>query len=685
MLPVVAFASGLQLNWAGGAVNWSTSANTHVTLELSAVGGVSALPATWRLVAVSDTLGFQIVPEDSAVACTDTDALVAGWSAPIAYADSIAHEFAAQLCSAPPSEAETASYRIVLPEQGFGKFKVVALDPDDPLQERVISSNEVTWNGGIGDGYPPIILSARTTHTTATLDVTAIGSDLSGVEKLSVGSADTLWRVPLTITQASDSVVHAVAEVPIKLPAAILTAEAPSGIAIGDVAAEPPVPAVATAASVDTILFRDPNPSVYPHDFAFYYSSVPTLSAEHPWKGVFHLFYIRNFRLTADDSNIAHAWCDSLGAPWQVDTLAFLPRGGTWWDAKKVWAPSIQQVGNLYYMFYTGVDANDDQSIGYATTPVLGTSNINWTRTDTPVFTAAEAGWVDLEGHESPGNIGFRDPFVMPDPLHAGRYLMLMVGEDKDIPGTYAVGVARSVAGTLSSWLTIGKYPSTDFFHLGLERVESPMFVQDSLTGAWRMFIADAKYDNDGHFSTYFLTQSPGDSVTNRAVPAWPQTHVLYAYTGFDVDVVGWQACEHLQIGPVHFFAAYVGPDGIGISRMHWNPVTQKFFFVRPTNVDVPHGQARARLAMYLTEYRPTQDRIRLTVESSAEERPIVAVFDLNGRVVRELAAGGVGEGRRVYDWDCRSTSGERVGAGMYFVRARSGEGSEVLRVAVVR
>ena len=48
---------------------------------------------------------------------------------------------------------------------------------------------------------------------------------------------------------------------------------------------------VVVSATSDTILYRDPDPGVYPHDFAFYYNSVPDpTNPAHPWKGAFHLF-----------------------------------------------------------------------------------------------------------------------------------------------------------------------------------------------------------------------------------------------------------------------------------------------------------------------------------------------------------------------------------------------------------
>jgi hypothetical protein len=262
---------------------------------------------------------------------------------------------------------------------------------------------------------------------------------------------------------------------------------------------------------------------------------------------------------------------------------------------------------------------------------------------------------------------------------------MFNVGEDRLIPQRYVVGVARNKQGTLQEWKNIGSYPSTDWSHLGVSRVESPLVIQDSLSGAWRMFVANANYDALGHLSTYFLTQAPGDSVTNRAVSAWPQRDSLYAYTGNDVDVIGWQACEHLQIGPVHYFAAYVGPDGIGITRMHWSPSQQKFVFVYPTNAGVGASGRAGDAHIYLSEYRPRAGVVRMVVESGQSFIPDLTIYDLAGRRVRRIGDRRRLDGRREYSWDCRSEDGARVPTGTYFARLTGSASPAVLRVAIVR
>lgn len=677
----------IQLRWGDGSTQLVVNENARVLLVVRADSSEQVLPSNWKLIWTADSSGLQIIPTDSLVACDVDSARVSSVDPASSRADSAANEVTAHLCSEGSAPARVAYYHVDLVAASEGKLKVVALDPADP--DSVIQSNEVVYNDGVEGAFAPTLLRASSNHSTALLEITGIGVGLSNAQSLKVGASDGLWSVPLSIDAQSDTRITGSAEVPAKLPAAVIEVESPSGAGLTELAADAPSGVVAVTATTDTILFRDPDLGVYCHDFAFYYNSVPNpTDPAHPWKGVFHLFYIRVVTATGQDSIIAHAWCDSLGGPWTVDLNAFRP-SGIGWDKMKVWAPSIQQAGNLYYMFYTGVDSLGNQSIGYATTPMLGTTNISWTRNRAPVYTASNTGWADSVGVET-GSVSFRDAFVMPDPdevKYPGRYLLFNAGEDRVLHPRYAIGVARNRAGTLAQWNDGGKYVATDRNHLPFltGALESPLVVRDSLTGAWRMFVANADYDLLGHKSTYFLTGTPGDSVTNTTASAWPGLDSLYTYTGDDVDVIGWQACEHLQIGPVHFFAAYVGPDGIGITRMHWDPGTQKFIFVYPTNVSVDGDRERAGARFYLTEFRPRANMVRFALEDVSAMTPKLVIYDLLGRRVRNLSDGRAMRGRREFTWDCRKDDGERVSTGMYFARVTVSNRAMVLRVPILR
>src|SRR5439155_16739706 len=117
------------------------------------------------------------------------------------------------------------------------------------------------------------------------LQVTAIGAGLSTTGSLAITAPDHLWSVPLSITSRSDSAITATADVPAALPAAMLeagTSESAAGLAdLGPDNIE-----TDESSLPDTILFRDPDPTVcYPKAFAFFFHAVPTYSPAHPWRG----------------------------------------------------------------------------------------------------------------------------------------------------------------------------------------------------------------------------------------------------------------------------------------------------------------------------------------------------------------------------------------------------------------
>jgi flagellar hook assembly protein FlgD len=60
-----------------------------------------------------------------------------------------------------------------------------------------------------------------------------------------------------------------------------------------------------------------------------------------------------------------------------------------------------------------------------------------------------------------------------------------------------------------------------------------------------------------------------------------------------------------------------------------------------------------------------------------------VGIYDVAGRLVRTLRAGGLQGGRYEFAWDGRSEAGRPVAAGAYVARARDGGGT-TLRVVLL-
>jgi hypothetical protein len=89
------------------------------------------------------------------------------------------------------------------------------------------------------------------------------------------------------------------------------------------------------------------------------------------------------------------------------------------------------------------------------------------------------------------------------------------------------------------------------------------------------------------------------------------------------------------------------------------------------SSVDDPLNTERMdpfRLAVWPS---PSAGTVRLRFAAARPGRLAMEIYDAAGRHVRTLANGATGAGERVIDWDARTDAGERVSAGVYFVRGR--------------
>ena len=62
-----------------------------------------------------------------------------------------------------------------------------------------------------------------------------------------------------------------------------------------------------------------------------------------------------------------------------------------------------------------------------------------------------------------------------------------------------------------------------------------------------------------------------------------------------------------------------------------------------------------------------------------------LALYDMQGRLVRELRRGPATQGRHVVEWDGTDSRGERVAAGIYLARLQVGSAAQIRRVVVLR
>jgi len=106
---------------------------------------------------------------------------------------------------------------------------------------------------------------------------------------------------------------------------------------------------------------------------------------------------------------------------------------------------------------------------------------------------------------------------------------------------------------------------------------------------------------------------------------------------------------------------------------------------VRAT-ASTPPG-AGAAFALALPAPNPVSGSVRFALGVPASGGPAVrvAVFAVDGRLVRELAAAVLAPGRHEIAWDTRDATGARVPAGLYFVRASRGTERLQRRLVVTR
>jgi hypothetical protein len=181
-------ASALQLHWSSGADTLTFTEATRCTLVVQADPAEQRLPPEWRLLWVADTSGIELIALDPGIACSGDAAQVADIELPTTPADSAANLITAHFCSGGTTAASRAEYLVDLPGWARGKLKVVALDPSD--SSTVIESNEVTFNGGVSDPYPFVILHATSIHQSLQLQVTAVGSGLNAASSMSIMAPD---------------------------------------------------------------------------------------------------------------------------------------------------------------------------------------------------------------------------------------------------------------------------------------------------------------------------------------------------------------------------------------------------------------------------------------------------------------------------------------------------------------
>lgn len=426
------------------------------------------------------------------------------------------------------------------------------------------------------------------------------------------------------------------------------------------------------------VMFVDPNPYVSVKEFSLFHNVVPApLLGPGRQRELFHILYQRSGGPQAGEKMFGHAWSADLRT-WAVDTLAFSV-DTTAWNEAHVWSPSLVRRRGRDYLFYTGVDRNGDQSIGYVSAPLLDTTNTEWDLTRTQVLRARDTRWAVVDPPAYSGQTQFRDPFVLEDPEHPGQLLMFYAAHDSVSQsaglGGLAVGVARSEPGSVDQWQDLGYYRRTLQRSNGVRQLEGAHAFRalDAPGAWWLMYSSAGTPPGEAGRTTIRMHQLlPGHSLADTSFDAWGPGTALMDYLHGEPAVFGWSGSEHLRLGRTDLLAGFTawGPilQGAALARMNWSAGDFTLAFPSVLAVDEYRSPTRA-IRMRVAGGTPGSRRIEFHLESAEVVDARLEVFDVSGRRRARLFEGPLSSVSRVVAWPWAEHGERAVEDGVYYAR----------------
>lgn len=439
-------------------------------------------------------------------------------------------------------------------------------------------------------------------------------------------------------------------------------------------------------------LFVDPDPHVLTKEFTLFHNTVPDPSrGPGATRALFHLIYQRSFGPQAAEVWFGHAWSQDL-THWLVDTLAF-SIDATPWNTAHVWSPSLIRQGAKDYLFYTGVDAQGDQRIGYASTSLLDTSNTVWDAARVMVWEASDTRWAVPDPPTYSGQTQFRDASVIHDPDDPSRLLMFFEAHDsitfKRGEIGLTAGVARSLPGSVDDWEDLGFYRSTLRQVTNVPQLEGPhVFSVNGSGDGWRLMFSNggSPPGEEGGSTIQFITRAPGGSPADTSASLWSAPTVLMPYLSGDSTAWGWSGSEHLRVGGADYlagFTAWAWITGIAIARVQWSG--DDFTLAAPAVTAVDEYRSPTRdVRMRVADHSPQARRVTFEIDSPRPLEARLEVFDAMGRRSVSLLRDSLPSGRTSVDWLLDAADGAPVPSGVYLARLSYAGGARVVRVRVV-
>ncbi len=193
----------------------------------------------------------------------------------------------------------------------------------------------------------------------------------------------------------------------------------------------------------------------------------------------YHLFYTAGpvgVFTPSLQTSFGHATSRDL-VHWTIQP-AVLPTVPGTWESMAHWAPMIlEKPAGTYNMLYTGVDSNNVQQIGLATSTDL----YSWTRSPAnPVF-HTDGAWSDWTPQ---GYCNCRDPFVWQD----GDTLRMLVTAVTQY-GQGAVGLAAST--NFTDWVDQGPVAQMPSGPTSWHQMEAPLVTQ--FGGRWQLYYGETE------------------------------------------------------------------------------------------------------------------------------------------------------------------------------------------------
>lgn len=219
--------------------------------------------------------------------------------------------------------------------------------------------------------------------------------------------------------------------------------------------------------------------------------------------------------------------------------------------------------------------------------------------------------------------------------------------------------------------------------------------------------ITGAQFESDGAATVFpfvELVRGPMDAISEVAVAA-SVANVVATTSG--IVSITWSQPVAVTTSGTYYVAVCMpaGPGKLGVntvalpngsyitcgSERSLLPIRGELALTLLTNagtgafkVGAPLVEPERAAAAYL-HARAVPEGVR--VEFGVEENALVGlvVYDVAGRMVRELVRRPFAQGRYEWTWDGHGASGERVGAGVYFVQLRAGSRSFSEKLVMLR